>query len=59
MGREGAGRDYAAVCQVIADQIGARVAVFEQSGYNPQLQEPQALNQLLRATWDPSPGGIP
>jgi pimeloyl-ACP methyl ester carboxylesterase len=55
VGREGAGRDYAAVCQVIADQIGARVAVFEQSGHNPQLQEPQAFNQLLRATWDPGP----
>lgn len=51
VGREGAGRDYAAVCRVIADRIGARVVLFKQSSHNPQLQEPQAFNRLLREVW--------
>ena len=50
-GREGGGRDYAAVCQVIAARIGARVVTFEGSTHNPQLQEPQAFNHLLQELW--------
>jgi len=51
VGREGDGRDLAAVSRVIAERIGARVSVFEQSSHNPQLQEPDAFNRLLRKLW--------
>jgi pimeloyl-ACP methyl ester carboxylesterase len=50
-GSVGAGRDFAAVCETIAARIGARVVVFEHSTHNPQLQEPDAFNQLLRDLW--------
>lgn len=50
-GRKGAGRDFAAVCQTIADRIGARIVVFDDSTHNPQLQQPEAFNQLLHDTW--------
>jgi pimeloyl-ACP methyl ester carboxylesterase len=49
--REGGGRDYAAVCRVIAARIGARLVTFERSTHNPQLQEPQAFNHLLKELW--------
>lgn len=49
--REGGGRDFAAVCRVIAGCIGARLVTFEQSTHNPQLQEPQAFNHLLEELW--------
>ena len=51
VGRDGAGRNYAAVCRAICDRIGGRLVVFERSSHNPQLQEPQAFNQLLREVW--------
>jgi pimeloyl-ACP methyl ester carboxylesterase len=51
VGRDGAGRNYAAVCRAIGDRIGGRLVVFERSSHNPQLQEPQAFNQLLRDVW--------
>ena len=51
VGRDDAGKDFAAVCDRIAQQIGARVVVFEQSTHNPQLQEPEAFNALVRETW--------
>ncbi len=50
-GRDDAGKDFAAVCDRIAHQIRARVVVFEQSTHNPQLQEPEAFNALVRETW--------
>lgn len=50
-GRERAGRDFAAVCETIAERIGARLVVFEQSTHNPQLQEPEEFNNLLRTIW--------
>lgn len=50
-GRDGGGRAFAAVCRVIAEGIGARVVVFERSTHNPQLQEPDAFNRLLRDVW--------
>lgn len=55
VGDEGAGRDFAAVCRVIAERIGARISVFEQSSHNPQLQEPDAFNQFLRKLWTRTP----
>lgn len=51
VGREGAGREYAAVCARIAAATGARTVVFERSGHSPQLQEPEAFDALLRETW--------
>lgn len=51
VGRDDAGKDYAAVCDRIARQIGGQVVVFEQSAHNPQLQEPEAFNALVRETW--------
>lgn len=51
VGRDGAGRDFAATCDVIADQIGAKVVVFERSTHNPQLEEPEAFNRMLRDLW--------
>lgn len=50
-GRERAGRVFRAVCERIAERIGATVAVFEGSSHNPQLQEPERFNALLREVW--------
>ena len=50
-GREGGGRDYAAVCRVVAARVGARLVTFERSTHNPQLEEPQAFNHLLQELW--------
>jgi pimeloyl-ACP methyl ester carboxylesterase len=52
VGRDDAGKDFAAVCERIAQQIGAAsVVVFDRSTHNPQLQEPDAFNAFLRQTW--------
>jgi pimeloyl-ACP methyl ester carboxylesterase len=51
VGREGAGRDFAAVCRAVAEGIGARTVVFEHSSHNPQSEEPEAFNRLLRDIW--------
>ena len=51
VGRDGAGRNYAAVCRAICDRIGGRLVVFARSSHNPQLQESQRFNQLLREVW--------
>lgn len=45
------GKDFAAVCEAIADRIGARIVVFEDSTHNPQRQEPEAFNELLLELW--------
>jgi pimeloyl-ACP methyl ester carboxylesterase len=50
-GRQEVGSAYAAVCEVIAGRIGGHVVVFERSGHNPQLQEAEAFNALLRSVW--------
>jgi pimeloyl-ACP methyl ester carboxylesterase len=50
-GRQDGGRDFAAICQVLSKRIGARSVVFDRSSHNPQLQEPEAFNQLLREVW--------
>jgi len=45
------GRDFEAVCRVLADAIGARRVVFEGSTHMPQLEEPEAFNRLLLDVW--------
>lgn len=50
-GREDAGAGFGAVCEVVAERIGGRVVVFERSAHNPQIQEPEAFNALLRKVW--------
>jgi pimeloyl-ACP methyl ester carboxylesterase len=58
VGRDDGGKDFAAVSDRIAQQIDAApVVVFEQSAHNPQLQEPEAFNALLRETWAVVPQG--
>ena len=50
-GREGAGRDFAAICQSLAERIAAELVVFERSCHNPQIEEHEAFNRLLRDLW--------
>ncbi len=50
-GRNGAGRDFAAVCRVLAERIGANIVVFEDSMHSPQLEEPEPFNGMLRDLW--------
>ncbi len=50
-GRQPTGKAFRAVCQVVAERIRARVVVFEGSAHNPQLQEPERFNELLRDVW--------
>jgi pimeloyl-ACP methyl ester carboxylesterase len=42
---------FRVACEAVAAAIGARIVVFEQSAHNPQLQEPERLNALLRGVW--------
>jgi pimeloyl-ACP methyl ester carboxylesterase len=51
VGREGAGWEFAAVCRVLAERIGGKVVVFDRSAHNPQREEPEAFNRLLRELW--------
>jgi pimeloyl-ACP methyl ester carboxylesterase len=46
-----AGRAFRAVARSMADRIGAEVVVFERSTHNPQLQQPDEFNALLRRVW--------
>jgi pimeloyl-ACP methyl ester carboxylesterase len=50
-GREEPGKGFRAVCETIAERIGGRVVAFEDSAHNPQIQEPERFNQLLREVW--------
>jgi pimeloyl-ACP methyl ester carboxylesterase len=50
------GKDLAAVCEAIAERIGARIVVFEDSTHNPQRQEPDAFNELLLELWSSAEG---
>lgn len=50
-GREGAGRDFAAICRSLAERIAAELVVFERSCHNPQIEEHEAFNRLLRDLW--------
>ena len=51
IGREGAGREFAATCRVLADAIGAEVEVFEDSTHYPQIEESERFNAFLRNLW--------
>jgi pimeloyl-ACP methyl ester carboxylesterase len=50
-GRNGTGRDFAAVCRVLIERIGASEVVFDRSTHNPQLEEPEPFNNMLRDLW--------
>ena len=50
-GRETMGRGYREVCEVIAKAIGGRIVVFQESGHNPQTEEPERFNSFLRDVW--------
>ncbi len=45
------GRAHRAVCEAIARAIGAEMVVFSDSAHNPQMEEPEKFNDLLRRTW--------
>lgn len=51
-GRELTGNAFRAVCETIAERADGRIVVFEDSSHNPQLQEPDRFNRLLREIWD-------
>jgi pimeloyl-ACP methyl ester carboxylesterase len=46
-----AGRAFRAVADVLSARIGADVVVFDRSTHNPQLQQPEEFNQMLRRVW--------
>jgi pimeloyl-ACP methyl ester carboxylesterase len=46
-----AGAAYQTACAALADAIGGRLATFDGSGHNPQLEEPDAFNQALLELW--------
>lgn len=50
-GRQTTARAHRAVCDALAAHIGAELVVFERSGHNPQLEEPERFNDLLRTVW--------
>lgn len=50
-GQPQSGAPFRAVVNRLAARVGADVAVFPRSAHNPQLEEPDAFNQLLRSTW--------
>jgi pimeloyl-ACP methyl ester carboxylesterase len=45
------GEAFRVACEAIAEGIGARLAVFEESRHNPQIEEPERFNTLLRDVW--------
>jgi pimeloyl-ACP methyl ester carboxylesterase len=51
-GRQAAGRALRVVADSLADQIKARLVLFDRSAHNPQVEESDAFNDLLRDTWD-------
>ena len=50
-GRQGAGRALRVVAEALAGATRARLVVFDRSAHNPQLEEPDGFNELLRDTW--------
>jgi pimeloyl-ACP methyl ester carboxylesterase len=50
-GREAVAQAHREVCEVIAQAIGSSVVVFKDSAHNPQMQEPEQFNDLLRDIW--------
>ncbi len=45
------GAAFGAVCEAIAERIGAELAVFPDSTHNPQHEEATAFNELLKRVW--------
>lgn len=45
------GAAFSAVCEAIAERIGAELVAFSASTHNPQREEAAAFNELLRSTW--------
>jgi pimeloyl-ACP methyl ester carboxylesterase len=45
------GRAFRVVAETIAARIGADVVTFDRSTHNPQLQQPESFNELLRRVW--------
>lgn len=50
-GGEPMGRAFAAISEAIRDGSGARLEIFAGSSHNPQLEEPERFNELLRDVW--------
>jgi pimeloyl-ACP methyl ester carboxylesterase len=46
-----AGLAFRAVADTIGARIGADLVVFDRSTHNPQLQQPDEFNDLLRRVW--------
>lgn len=51
LGPRTAGLAFRAVADTISSRIGADLVVFDRSTHNPQLQQPDEFNELLRRTW--------
>lgn len=49
-GRQAAGRALLVVAHALADQLKAPLVVFDRSAHNPQIEESDAFNDLLRDT---------
>lgn len=50
------GAAFQAIAYTLAEAIDGRLVEFPSSAHNPQLEEPEAFNALLRKTWDEAPG---
>ncbi len=50
-GQETGGRAFREVCEVIAQAIGGRIVVFDNSAHNPQMEEAEEFNDFLRGVW--------
>jgi pimeloyl-ACP methyl ester carboxylesterase len=50
-GPQRAGRAFRAVAEVVADRLRTGVTAFADSGHDPQLDEPEHVNALLRTIW--------
>jgi pimeloyl-ACP methyl ester carboxylesterase len=44
-------RAYREVYEVIVQAIDGRVVVFKDSAHNPQMEEAEQFNSLLRGVW--------
>lgn len=47
----GPGHAPFAVAETVDARIGAEVVVLDRSAHNPQLQQPDEFNALLRRVW--------
>lgn len=55
-GRVMPGEAMQATAEVVARRSGAELVVFESSAHNPQLEEPERFNDLLRRVWSDAEG---